>query len=199
MSNTRASVEALLQPFTESNDGSETGTLDYHGLHGFLTALTICPIDLTEQERNESIFDGEIELPAASANELNELIARMQTTIDRGFNDEDEGFSLSCESEEMEDHDDEALANWCTGFMVAHFLDEDAWFGTNEQEVCELLLPIMLASGLFDDEQEFQDIRRDNKLTEDMCSQIPEVLMELYLIFNAPEEKKPHPSGKRRS
>ncbi|WBA80318.1 YecA family protein [Endozoicomonas sp. GU-1] len=142
MSNTRASVEALLQPFTQQNEG----TLDYHGLHGFLTALTICPIDLTEQVRNESIFDGEVELPAASANELNELIARMQTTIDRGFNDEDEGFSLSCESDELEDHDDEALANWCIGFMVAHFLDEDVWFGTNEQEVCELLLPIMLAS-----------------------------------------------------
>lgn len=195
MYNTRASVEALLQPFTEQNEG----TLDYHGLHGLLTALTICPIDLTEQERNESIFDGEVELPAASANELNELIARMQTTIDRGFNDEDEGFSLSCESEGLEDHDDETLANWCTGFMAAHFLNEEAWFVSNEQEVCELLLPIMLASGLFDDEQEFQDIRRDSKLTEDMCSQIPEVLMELYLIFNAPEEKKPHPSGKRRS
>ncbi len=57
----------------------------------------------------------------------------------------------------------------------------------------------MLASGLFDDEQEFKDIRKDSKLTEDMCSQIPEVLTELYMIFNAPEEKKPHQPGKRRS
>ncbi len=194
MSNTRASVETLLQPFTEQHEG----TLDYHGLHGFLTALTICPVKLTEQERNESIFDSETQLPKATTKELNELIAKMQTAIDRGFNDEDEGFSLSCEAEELEDHDDEALANWCTGFMVAHFLNEDVWFSTNEQEVCELLLPIMLASGLFDDEQEFKDIRKDGKLTEDMCSQIPEVLMELYLIFNAPEEKKPHNTDKRR-
>ncbi len=193
MSNTRAAVEALLQPFTEKNEG----TLDYHGLHGFLTALTICPTVLTEQERNENIFDSEAKLPVATAKELNQLIAHMQTTIDRGFNDEEEGFSLSCETE-LEDHDDDALANWCTGFMVAHFLNENAWFSTNEQEVCELLLPIMLASGLFDDEQEFKDIRKDSKLTEDMCSQIPEVLMELYLIFNAPEEKKPYNTGKRR-
>ncbi|WP_257265291.1 YecA family protein [Endozoicomonas sp. ONNA2] len=196
MSNIRASVEALLQRVTEP---SETGALDYHGLHGFLTALTICPPDLTEQVRNESIFDGVVELSAASANELNELIGKMQTAIDRGFNDEDKGFSLSCESAGLEDHDDEALANWCTGFMMAHFLNEDAWFEANEQEVCELLLPIMLASGLFDEEQEFQAIRRDSQLTEDMCSQIPEVLMELYLIINAPEEKKPHQPGKPRA
>lgn len=192
MSNIRASVEALLQPYSESNEG----TLDYHGLHGFITALTICPVELTERERNECIFDGDVTLPADATKALNSLIATMQTIIDRGFNDEEVGFSLSCEAE-LEDHDDEALANWCTGFMVAHFLNEDAWFGTNEQEVCELLLPIMLASGLFDDEQEFQDIRKDGKLTEDMCSQIPEVLMELYLIFHAPEEKKTHCAGKR--
>ena len=192
MSNTRASVAALLQPLTEQNDG----TLDYHGLHGFLTALTIRPVELTEQERNEHIFDGAVTLPDATARELNQLIATMQTTIDRGFNDEEEGFALSCEAE-LEDHDDDALANWCTGFMVAHFINEQDWFVADEQDVCELLLPVMLASGLFDDEPEFQEMRKDNKLTEDMCSQIPEVLMELYLMFNAPEEKKKYP-GKRR-
>ena len=192
MSNTRASVTALLQPFTEQNDG----TLDYHGLHGFLTALTIRPAELTEQERNEHIFDGAVTLPDATARELNQLIAHMQTTIDRGFNDEDEGFTLSCEAE-LEDHDDDALASWCTGFMVAHFINEQDWFVADEQEVCELLLPVMLASGLFDDEPEFQEMLKDDRLTDDMCSQIPEVLMELYLMFNAPEEKKNSP-GKRR-
>lgn len=192
MSNTRASVTALLQPFTEQNDG----TLDYHGLHGFLTALTIRPAELTEQERNEHIFDGAVTLPDATARELNQLIAHMQTTIDRGFNDEDEGFTLSCEAE-LEDHDDDALASWCTGFMVAHFINEQDWFVADEQEVCELLLPVMLASGLFDDEPEFQEMLKDDRLTDDMCSQIPEVLMELYLMFNAPEEKKSSP-GKRR-
>ena len=185
MSNTRASVTTLLQPYIEQNDG----TLDYHGLHGFLTALTIRPAGLSEQDRNEQIFDEPISLPDATARELNRLIAAMQTDIDRGFNNEEEGFTLSCEAE-LEDHDDEALARWCTGFMVAHFVNEQDWFVSDEQEVCELLLPVMLASGLFDDEPEFQQMRKDGKLTEDMCSQIPEVLMELYLMFNAPEEKK---------
>ncbi len=193
MPNTQASVMALLQPFINQNDG----VLDYHGLHGFLTALTICPAKLSEQDRNEQIFDGEITLPVATARELNRLIAVMQTGIDRGFNDDGDGFTLSCEAE-LEDHDDDALASWCTGFMVAHFTNEQDWFANHEQEVCELLLPVMLASGLFDDEPEFQEMRQDGRLTEDMCGQIPEVLMELYLMLNAPDEKKSSPAGRQR-
>ena len=166
--------------------------------------MTICPVEANQQEVFEAIFDGEVKLPEAEAEELNQYLALTLTDIDRGFNDEEEGFSLSCEADldsheaDLDSHDDDSLANWCIGFMVAHFLDEDRWFAQNEQEVCELLLPIMLASGLFDDEKEFQDIRKDSQLTEDMCSQIPEVLMELYLMFNSPEEKKPAPQGKKR-
>ncbi len=191
MSNIRASIEALLQA------SPHEGTLDYHGLHGFLTALAVCPAKLTEKQRNDVIFDGDINFPPATATQWNQLIGKMQTAIDRGFNDEEEGFVLSCE-EDIEDAEDEALFNWCTGFMVAHFLNEEAWFISHEQEVCELLLPVMLASGLFDDEPEFQEIRKDNTLCEDMFSQIGQVLMELYLIFNAPEEKKLHYGEKRR-
>ncbi len=78
--------------------------------------------------------------------------------------------------------------NGVPALLEGHLLDEDRWFQEHEQEVCELLLPLMLASGLFDDEPEFREILKDPKLAEDMCSQIPEVLMELYLMFNSPEE-----------
>ena len=179
MSELQSSLDHLLEQYA-----IDEGTLDYHGVHGFITALSICPVELTQQETFEAIFDGTPEIPEGDKNRLDELLAQVVTEVDRGFNNEEEGFSLSCESD-LDDHDDDALANWAIGFMVAHLLDEDSWFVQNEQEVCELLLPIMLASGLFDDEKEFKEIRRDQKLTEDMCSQIPEVLMELYLMFNA--------------
>lgn len=188
----QTSLETLLDTYS-----TDEGTLDYHGVHGFLTALTICPVELTQQEVYEAIFDGPVNLPEHEAKHFDELLALILTDIDRSFNDDEEGFTLSCEAE-LDHYDDDALANWSIGFMVAHMLDEDGWFIQNEQEVAELLLPIMLASGLFDDEQEFKDIRKDVRLTEDMCSQIPEVLMELYLIFNSPEEKKPAPQGKKR-
>lgn len=186
MLETRTKLELFLQPYIDQNEG----TFDYHALHGFLTGLTICPVDLSEEERNENIFDGEIALTSEDAATLNQLIAKVQTSIDRSFHDEEEGFSLSCEGE-LDDLDDDELVNWCTGFMAAHFWDQDTWFNShNVQEVCELLLPIMLGSHIFDDEQEFIEIRKDTQLVEDMLGQIAEVVMELYLMFNAPEDKK---------
>lgn len=80
--------------------------------------------------------------------------------------------------------------------MEGHFLNEKQWFAEHEQEVCELMLPVMLASGLFDDEPEFEEILEDEDLTENMTAQIPEVLMALYLLFNFPEEATKKPAGK---
>ncbi len=191
MQNTRSTLDALLE-----QNAVDDGTLDFHGVHGFLSALAIRPAEMTEIERNECIFDGTAKLSPDTAATLNQALNAIKIDIDRAFNDED-GFTLSCESD-LDNPDDDELANWCTGFMVAHLFNEDAWFESNEQEVCELLLPIMLASGLFDDEEEFREIRKDQSLTEDMCSQIPEVLMELYLMFNSPEEKKAAQTSHRR-
>ncbi len=190
MTDIHTSLDNLLEQYAV-----DEGTLDYHGVQGFITALAICPVELTREETFEAIFDGTPSIPEVDQIRLDELLAQIVMDVDRGFNDDEEGFTLSCE-DELDNPEDDALANWAIGFMVAHLLDEDSWFVQNEQEVCELLLPVMLASGLFDDEKEFKEIRKDPKLTEDMCSQIPEVLMELYLMFNSPEDNKPGSKAK---
>lgn len=183
MQDIRSTLDQLLEKYAVE----EAFTFD--AVHGFLTAQAICPSPLAEKERNEIIFDGEAKLSSEDANTLNQALASLKKIIDRDFNDE-EGFTLSCEAE-LGDLDDEALFDWCGGFMESHFLNEDQWFADHEQEVCELLLPVMLGSGLFDEEPEFAEILKDDALAEDMYSQIPEVLMELYLLFNSPEENKP--------
>ncbi|HLV16795.1 MAG TPA: YecA family protein, partial [Pseudomonas sp.] len=57
--------------------------------------------------------------------------------------------------------------------------------------------PIMVGSGLFEDEPEFAETAADRNLVDSMIEQIPEVLTALYLLFQAPEEKpsllKPRP------
>lgn len=68
-------------------------------------------------------------------------------------------------------------------------MEEQAWFAKSEDEVSELLLPIMVASGLFDDEPEFADFLKDDELVDSMIEQIPEILTALFLLFNAPDEK----------
>lgn len=188
MQNSRSTIEHLL------TQHSKEEPLNFHAVHGFMTALAICPADLSEAERNEVLFDGPVTLKAEDQEALDAALTTVARDIDRQFNEE-EGFTLSCE-DELDDPEDEALFDWCGGFMEGHFLNEPQWFGEHEQEVCELLLPVMLASGLFDEEPEFQEILNNEELTEDMTSQIPEVLMELYLLFNSPEEGNSKPANR---
>ena len=101
----------------------------------------------------------------------------------------DEEFELPCELDLGDDPDDSELRGWCIGFMEGVFLREAAWFETAEEEVSEMLLPIMVGSGLFDEQPEFSDIAADPNLMDDMIVQIPEALTALYLLCNAPDEK----------
>lgn len=188
MQNPRSTIERLLTEYAVDEP------FNFHAVHGFLTALAICPAEQSEADRNEMLFDGAASLSKSDNTALNEALNTVTRSIDREFNEE-EGFTLSCE-DELDNPEDEALFDWCGGFMEGHFLNEKQWFAEHEQEVCELMLPIMLGSGLFDDEPEFEEILEDEDLTVNMMIQIPEVLMELYLLFNSPEEATKKPVGK---
>ncbi|MCY1185893.1 yecA family protein [compost metagenome] len=96
---------------------------------------------------------------------------------------------MPCDLDLGDDPDDSELRGWCIGFMEGVFLREEAWFETAEDEVSEMLLPIMVGSGLFDEQPEFSDIAADANLMDDMIVQIPEALTALYLLCNAPDEK----------
>ncbi|MDE1463960.1 YecA family protein [Spartinivicinus poritis] len=92
----------------------------------------------------------------------------------------------------------DAAEAWSIGFMTTVFEAEALWFNKDHQEVSELLLPIMVLSGLFSDQPEFVEMREDAELVEDMFNQLADVVTELYLIFQAPEEKpKFHKSKKK--
>ncbi|MDD7804034.1 MAG: YecA family protein [Endozoicomonas sp. (ex Botrylloides leachii)] len=182
------SIRAKLEQLIATHAAIEN-SMSFHCIHGYLTALAICPVDLPRSEIINSIFGEMPMLSSAEKQNINAVLDNLKNEIDRSFNEEG-GFTLSCELPFDEDDDDgnKALEDWCGGFMEAHFLTENAWFQKHEQEVCELLLPIMLASGLFDEEPEFKDMLNDEQLTDEMYSQIPEVLMELYLMFTLPED-----------
>ncbi|WP_257280564.1 YecA family protein [Endozoicomonas sp. ISHI1] len=182
---------STLEPLLDRYADEEGFT--FHAIHGFCTAMTIVPFELKTDERNEILFGVPVTLTRQDSILLEQALDQLSRAIDRQFNEE-EGFELSCE--EFADPDDEDLMDWCCGFLQAHIMTEEKWFRDNEQEVSELLLPVMLGSGLFDDEPEFEAILEDEQLTEDMCSQIPEVLMELYLLFNSPEEASSKPPSK---
>jgi len=163
--------------------------LDLIGAHGFLCALNISPETTAEAEWMEQLFDGEPNWSSDSEkNEIQELLRKLYRTIGNDlYNDQE--ILLPCELtlEPEDDEESTELTAWSQAFMEGVFQHEDAWFGQEEETVAGLLLPVMVASDLFEDD-DVEEINRDRALREEMAVQIPEVLIDLYLLFHAPNK-----------
>jgi uncharacterized protein len=177
-----------LQAFLDADELHEEA-LDYIAAHGYLTALSICPQLVPEREWIDALFS---EAPHyrsdAEREEIEATLIQLQGHIARQLASDDEP-DVPCELDLGDEPDDSDLRGWCIGFMEGVFLREAVWFDDAEDEVSELLLPIMVGSGLFDEQPEFADIARDRDLVDSMVEQIPELLTALFLLCHAPEEK----------
>ena len=177
-----------LQVFLDADDLHDEA-LDYVATHGFLTALSICAEDVPEREWIDAVFS---EPPHykddAQREEIEATLIQLKAHIARQLAS-DEEFELPCDLDLGDEPDDSELRGWCIGFMEGVFMREEAWFETAEDEVSEMLLPIMVGSGLFDEQPEFDEIASDRGLVDDMVAQIPELLTNLFLLCQAPEEK----------
>jgi len=177
-----------LQAFLDADELHEQA-LDYMAAQGYLTALCICPEEVPQQEWLDALFaepphyrdEAEREAVEGTLIQLKIHISRLLAA--------DDDLELPCALEFGEDADDSDIRSWCIGFMEGVFLREAVWFERAEEEVSELLLPIMVGSGLFDEQEEFADMAHDKALAESMLAQIPETLTALFLLLNAPEEK----------
>ena len=177
-----------LRAFLDADDLHEEA-LDYMAAHGYLTALSICPEQVPARAWIDALFaepphyrsDAERDEVEATLLQLKDHIARQLAS--------DEEPEMPCEVDLGDEPDDADLRGWCIGFMEGVFLREALWFENAEDEVSELLLPIMVGSGLFDEQAEFADIASDPELMDSMIVQIPELLTALFLLFNSPDEK----------
>ena len=70
--------------------------------------------------------------------------------------------------------------------MQGIFFQEDAWFSTHPEDVAELTLPILSCSELLN--EELEEIAQDDDLLDRMAEKIPDCVIDLYLLLNAPEE-----------
>lgn len=177
-----------LQAFLDADELHEEA-LDYVAAHGYLTALSISAEDVPEREWIDALFS---EPPHYSSEaqhvEVEATLVALKAHIARQLAS-DEEFELPCDLDLTEEPDDSDLRGWCIGFMEGVFLREEVWFENAEEEVSEMLLPIMVGSGLFDEQPEFADIAANANLQDDMIVQIPEALSALFLLLHAPEEK----------
>lgn len=159
--------------------------LDFMGAHGFLTALTVGPRGTLDDDALAAFFEDEQPLPDAAASDaLREQLRAWQKSIHAVLY-HGSRLELPCTLTAHPTEPNE-LSDWCVGFMEALFLDEDRWYGADEDEIADLTLPMVVLSDLVDD-PDLQVLRRDRKLLKDMTSQIPELITALYLLFHAPD------------
>ncbi len=177
-----------LQAFLDADDLHEEA-LDYVAAHGYLTALSICPEKIEPREWIDALFSEPPHYRSdEERDEIEATLLQLQSHIARQLASDDEP-EVPCDLDLGDEPDDSDLRGWCIGFMEGVFLRESVWFDDAEDEVSELLLPIMVGSGLFDEQPEFAEIARDRDLVDSMVDQIPELLTALFLLCNAPDEK----------
>ncbi|MGB1238721.1 MAG: YecA family protein [Pseudomonadales bacterium] len=182
-----------LETFIFSDAVSEE-SLDLIGIHGFLCALIISPTQTDTQEWLEVVFDGEPNWQdAAQKADITGILLNWKGHILADM-ENDRELEMPCEPTlVVDDEDDSDIADietWAQAFMEGVFLKEKDWYSqgsASEQLLTELMLPIMVVSDLFD-AKEFREIRRNADVCEDMANEIPDILVDLYLAFHAPEK-----------
>jgi len=177
-----------LEAFLFSSAVSEDA-LDLIGAHGLLCAINISPIKIPEQEWVDLLFESEPKWESdAQKAEVMALLRKLNHTIAADLYS-DEEILLPCDlTLDVEEEEGVAeLTIWAQSFMEGVFLREEEWFGDDEETIAGLLLPIMVASDLFDD-PEIIEVRQDRALSEEMAEQIPDVLVDLYLHYHSPEK-----------
>lgn len=178
-----------LETFIFSDVVSED-SLDLIGIHGFLCALNISPVPAAEEEWMDVLFDGAPNwVSAEQEKEITSILNRWKSSIYSDLSNDSE-LGMPCELSLETKNEESELEIWAQAFMEGVFLNEDEWFaeGTSKEEVvAELMLPIMVVSNLFD-EKEFKEIRNNRAVTEQMANEIPDILVDLFLLFHAPEK-----------
>ena len=159
-------------------DQNEHG-LDFAATHGFLCAIAVGP--KFDKWLDELFDSNQKKVPA-------EIITQVQAWLEsiRQSLANEEGITFPFEIEEADT--ESSLGYWSVGFVDAMFLNEDAWFTEEfEEQLVDLTLPIMVFSGIDDEDPQMETFRRNGQLMDELAEEIPENLNELYLMYHTPE------------
>ena len=97
----------------------------------------------------------------------------------------EEGIAFPFEIEEASV--ESSLGDWSVGFVDAMFLNEDAWFTPEyEEQLVDLTLPMMVFSGVDDEDPQMESFRRNGELMDEIAEEIPDNLNEIYLMYHTP-------------
>lgn len=89
---------------------------------------------------------------------------------------------------EIEDFSDESdVVAWAIGFVDAMYADENVdWFDDpdTEEDVAELTLPMIVLSGIDDEDSEIQAMRKNLDILAELANNLESNVTELFLLFH---------------
>ncbi|UZE94705.1 YecA/YgfB family protein [Alkalimarinus alittae] len=157
-------------------------TLDYFGVHGLACAFVVGPIKITDKAITELVFNEHKGISPEKLTEAEAIIAKLRNGISAELS---AGRTIELPFDDAEEeYYQEALTNWCAGFVEGFLDHEAAWFERSQDLVAELLLPIMSLSQLFNDE-DFSEINNNEKIMDQFEEQLPELMTDLFLFFHS--------------
>ncbi|PID41563.1 MAG: hypothetical protein CSB48_14370 [Proteobacteria bacterium] len=166
-----------LEGYLFSPEFEETA-MDYFAVCGVMTAHVVAPHKISPADLSGIITGAPdvTSLPPEIGKILNEISHSVQIDIEQ-----DELLTIPTEPGSELD----CIRNWCGGFIEYYLQDENSWMKVDEELAAELLFPIMALSGLFSEEEPFNEIGNDELLLEEFCNQLPVIITDLYLHFHA--------------
>ena len=159
--------------------------LDSVAMHGFLTATIIGPalpnwldalFEGQVSQIPENVIDGVKRWRKSIMDEL-----KNETPIELPFS-EDAG-----EEVDFDFSDDSDIVAWSIGFVDAMYGDEASDWIQNEdtaEDVAVLTLPMIVLSGIDDEDPELAQMRSDEDKMAQMANSIEGNLTELFLLFH---------------
>ncbi|ARU56280.1 putative metal-binding protein [Oleiphilus messinensis] len=170
-----------LDDFLFSEEVSDV-TLDYFGLHGLLCALVAGPVNPKLTDVTHLIF-GEFEEGQTAHTPIPERVLQLMQKLYQSIAAElqnENAVELPVDDEESFEL---SIRHWCAGFIEGFLAYEEKWIEADESKIADLLLPIMVLSELFEDE-EFDDIRRNEDLVDQFTENLPDAVTDIYLHFH---------------
>ena len=160
--------------------------LDSVSTHGFLTATVVGKPLVNWQavyfEGKQDEVGDEVKLALSAWQQRIEDTLKNEAPVELPF-----------DGEEEEDFGEESdVVAWSIGFIMAMY-DEHAqdWFADSdsEEDVAELTLPMLILSGLDENNEDLAMMRQDPAMLAELANSLESNVTELYLLFHTDEDE----------
>ena len=89
---------------------------------------------------------------------------------------------------EAPNEDFHPLQEWAVGYLERVFADDGAWFEGHDDSVAQALVPLMVLSGLFQEEEDMAELMADTPNVTRMAKDVPDLVVDLYGLIHLGED-----------